>query len=153
MKTDADKGTDTDEACAILGACVAVDKAKGCGFVEPVGQERLEVEGEHWKIPAVLQPSLSLIYGGRTLKQRSQPDFISLGKIMLEIKALWKLVDKHRAEGWNLPERRRVQAALAGQLRACPGLEYERVGNTENQWTNTPERINEAEPFPRVLRV
>jgi len=33
-----------DESYAILGACVAVYKDKGCGFLEPVYHECLEIE-------------------------------------------------------------------------------------------------------------
>ena len=39
-----------DESYAILGACFAVYKDKGCGFLEPVYHECLEIElvDEHW---------------------------------------------------------------------------------------------------------
>ncbi len=40
-----------DESYAIIGACVAVYKEKGCGFLEPVYHECLEIELESQKIP------------------------------------------------------------------------------------------------------
>jgi PD-(D/E)XK nuclease superfamily len=39
-----------DESCAIIGACFAVDKDKGCGFLEPVYPECLEIELELQRI-------------------------------------------------------------------------------------------------------
>ena len=49
-----------EECYAIMGACFAVYKDKGCGFLEPVYQECLEIEFEHLKLPAVLQPQLAI---------------------------------------------------------------------------------------------
>ena len=65
-----------DESYAIMGACFAVYSDKGCGFLEAVYQECLEIEFEHSKIPAAVQPSIRLSYRGRTLRHVYQPDFI-----------------------------------------------------------------------------
>ncbi len=40
-----------DESYAIVGACFAVYKEKGCGFLEPVYHECLEIELELQGIP------------------------------------------------------------------------------------------------------
>src|SRR5271165_1085281 len=65
-----------DEAYAIMGACFAVYRDKGCGFLEAVYQECLEIEFEHCDIPAKAKQPLFLTYRGRTLQQMYQPDFI-----------------------------------------------------------------------------
>ena len=70
-----------DESYAIMGACFEVYKEKGCGFLEAVYQECLEIEFELQSIPAVPQPRLELAYKGRPLKQKYVPDFICFGKI------------------------------------------------------------------------
>ena len=58
-----------EESYALMGACFNVHKDKGCGFLEPVYQECVEIELEHAKIPFVAKPVLELTYRGRTLKK------------------------------------------------------------------------------------
>ena len=60
-----------DECYAVMGACFAVYKDKGCGFLEAVYQECLEIEFELLRIPAAPKRSLSLAYRGRTLRQKA----------------------------------------------------------------------------------
>jgi GxxExxY protein len=77
-----------DESYAIVRACYAVYRDKGCGFLEAVYQECLGIEFEFCEIPARAQQSVHLSYRGRTLRQVYQPDFICYGKIIVEIKAV-----------------------------------------------------------------
>src|SRR5205085_8592455 len=51
-----------DESYAIIGACFEVYNEKGCGFLEPVYQECLQIEFEHQRIPAMAKPALTLSY-------------------------------------------------------------------------------------------
>jgi len=90
-----------DECYAIIGACFAVYKDKGCGFYEPVYQECLGIEFEHCRIPAIAQPGLALEYRGRILSQKYFPDFICYEKIIVELKAVSELIDEHRAQVLN----------------------------------------------------
>src|SRR3954453_18869329 len=91
----------SEESYQILGACFEVYKEKGCGFLEAVYQECLEIELGLQDIPFVPQADLSLTYKGRPLKQKYQPDFICFGKIIVEIKAVSQLADEHRAQLHN----------------------------------------------------
>lgn len=72
-----------EESYRIIGACFEVYKEKGCGFLEAVFQECLEVEFSDQGIPFVAHPSLSLSYKGRPLRQTYTPDFVCDGKIVL----------------------------------------------------------------------
>ena len=90
-----------DEAFAIIGACFEVYNDKGCGFLEAVYQECLEIEFGLRNLPFVPQAELTLTYKGRTLKKTYQPDFVCFGKIILEIKAVSELTDDHRAQVHN----------------------------------------------------
>ena len=74
---------------------------KGCGFLEPVYQECMGIEFEHQRIPAIAQPSLTLSYRGRTLKQSYEPDYVCFEKIIVELKAVSFLTDEHRAQSLN----------------------------------------------------
>mgnify|MGYP001596062892 CR=1 FL=1 len=54
-----------DESYAIIGACFAVYKDKGCGFTEPVYQECVGIEFEFQSMPFRAQQRLKLTYRGR----------------------------------------------------------------------------------------
>ena len=90
-----------EESYRIVGACFEVYKEMGCGFLEAVYQECLEMEFLAQEIPFKPQIELYLSYKGRPLKQRYVPDFICFDKIILEIKAGAELVDLHRAQLQN----------------------------------------------------
>jgi len=90
-----------DESYRIIGACFAVYNDKGCGFLEPVFHECLEIEFESEGIPFRSKTPLTLTYRGRTLTQTFQPDFVCFDKILLEIKAVAGLADEHRAQVIN----------------------------------------------------
>lgn len=49
-----------DESYRIMGACFEVYKEMGCGFVEPVYQECLEIELGMQELPFVAQAALRL---------------------------------------------------------------------------------------------
>jgi GxxExxY protein len=53
-----------EESYRIIGACFEVYKEKGCGFLEPVYQECLEIEVGLQRIPFVAQQPLALSYNG-----------------------------------------------------------------------------------------
>jgi GxxExxY protein len=90
-----------EESYQIMGACFEVYKDKGPGYLEAVYQECLGLEFTAQKIPHVEQPSLELCYKGQRLKHNYTPDFVCFGKIIIEIKAVAKLMDEHRAQLYN----------------------------------------------------
>ena len=90
-----------DECYQINGACFEVYKEKGCGFLEDVYQECLEIEFEMQGIPFDAQYPLKLSYKGRPLKKKYIPDFICFGKIIVELKAVKAITDEHRAQVQN----------------------------------------------------
>ena len=76
-------------------------KRKGCGFLEAVYQECLEIELRYQQIPLSAQQELSLTYRDIELKQKYKADVICFDKILTELKAVSKLVDEHRAQVLN----------------------------------------------------
>jgi GxxExxY protein len=90
-----------EESYAIMGACFEVYREMGAGFLEPVYQECLAVELALQQIPFRAQEELPLAYKGEPLKKKYKPDFILYDKIILEIKAVTELADKHRAQVHN----------------------------------------------------
>jgi GxxExxY protein len=115
------------ESYAIIGACFAVYKDKGCGFLEPVYHECLEIELESQGIPFLSKPLQTLQYRGRTLLQTFAPDFLCYDKIILEIKAASALIDEYRAQVLNYLSATGCQLALLVNFGHYPRLEYERL--------------------------
>lgn len=106
-----------EEGYAVIGACSAVYKDKGCGFHEPVYHECLEIELEFQGIPFLSKAPQTLQYRGRTLIQTFSPDFLCYEKVILEIKAVSALVDEHRGQVLNLSQRNRLQTRPAREFR------------------------------------
>lgn len=116
-----------DETYKILGACFEVYKAKGCGFLEAVYQECLEIELGIQDIPHVARKPLPLEYKGRTLKQTYEPDFICFDRVVMEIKAVSKLIDEHRAQLLNYLHATGLRVGLLANFGHYPKLEHERL--------------------------
>ncbi len=119
------------ESYSILGACFEVYKGMGCGFLEAVCQECLEIELEHQGIPYTPQPELRLTYRDRILKHGYQPDLICCGKIVLELKSLSNLADEHRAQLLNYLHATEMQLGILVNFGHYPKLEYERIALTK----------------------
>ena len=116
-----------DEAYAIIGGCFEVYNDKGCGFLEAVYQECLEIELGIRGIPFQPQAELKLAYKGRPLKQHYYPDFFCFGKIIVEIKAVSELADEHRAQVHNYLKATGCRLGLLVNFGHKGKLEYERV--------------------------
>ena len=122
-----------DESYKIIGACFAVYNDKGCGFLEPVYQECLAIEFRHLQIPAVAKPELVLSYRGQNLEQTYRPDFVCYGKIIVELKAVSELVDKHRAQVLNYLHAAGFQLGILVNFGSYPNLEYERIALSKKE--------------------
>jgi GxxExxY protein len=116
-----------EESFRILGACFEVYKEKGCGFLEAVFQECLEIEFRTQTISFVAHPCLTLQYKGHSLRTMYTPDFVCAEKIVLEIKAVSKLADEHRAQVHNYLRATGHRLGLLANFGHFPKLEYERI--------------------------
>ena len=122
-----------EESYKIIGACFEVYNEKGCGFLESVYQECLEIEFEHQNIPFGSQAELELWYRDRKLKQTYKVDFVCHGKIIVEIKAVSQLVDEHRAQLLNYLNATGFHLGLLVNFGHHPQLEYERIALTQKK--------------------
>ena len=116
-----------EEAYQIMGACFEVYKEKGCGFLEEVYQEALEIELEMQDIPFSAQTGIKLFYKGREMKRQYVPDLFIFRKIIVELKAVDKLTDKHRAQVINYLNATGCELALLVNFGHYPKLEWERI--------------------------
>lgn len=132
-------GTDIlykDESYKIVGACFEVYRIKGCGFVEPVYQECLEIELQLQAVPHVPQKSLALEYKGHPLRSTYEPDFICYEKIVLEIKAVTELTDEHRAQVLNYLKATNLKLGLLVNFGHYPKAEVERIVTGTGRYEN-----------------
>ena len=116
-----------EEAYRIVGACMAVHKDKGNGFVEPVYQDALEIELELSGIPFDAQRNYQIHYRDRPLKHAHTPDLLCFDKIIVELKAAKALTDEHRAQLMNYLKVTGLQLGLLINFGSYPRLEWERI--------------------------
>ncbi len=119
-----------DESYKIIGACFEVYREKGCGFLETVYQECMEIELRLQGIPSLAQKPLPLEYKGTTLRCKYEPDFVCYEKIVVELKAVKELTDEHRAQVQNYLRATRFRLGLLVNFGHYPKIEVERIVNT-----------------------
>ena len=78
-------------------------------------------------IPFVAQDELTLHYKGERLDKTYEPDFVCFGCIMVELKAVKELTDKHRAQVHNYLRASKHKLGLLVNLGHYPGVEIERI--------------------------
>jgi len=116
-----------EEVYTILGACFEVYKRMGCGFLEAVYQECLEIELGERGIPFEAQKELSLVYRGNALQQKYIPDFVCYARIILEIKACTEMADDHAAQLLNYLHGSGLRVGILANFGHHPKLEYKRM--------------------------
>jgi GxxExxY protein len=116
-----------EESYRILGACFEVYKDKGCGFLEAVYQECMEIELGLQDIPFQPKLPLALAYKGRPLKQTYEPDLICFKLIVVELKAVSQLTDEHRAQLQNYLKATGYRLGFLVNFGHYPKLQYERI--------------------------
>ena len=85
-----------------INSCIyAVNKKLGVGFLEAVYQEALEIELRRQNIPFVKQHELKILYDGIPLSNKYKADIICYNKIIIELKAVTKITNQHRAQLMN----------------------------------------------------
>jgi GxxExxY protein len=119
-----------DESYRVMGACFEVYKQMGCGFLESVYHECLEIEFQLQSIPHFSKPMIDLAYKDRQLTQKYQPDFVCFGQIVLEIKAASSLNDQFRSQVLNYLHAVRKPLGLLVNFGHYPKVEYERIALT-----------------------
>ncbi len=116
-----------EESYAIRGAIFEVYKEIGCGFLEAVYQECLAREFFARNIDFIEQVELPVKYKGKKLNQTYKPDFVCYDKIIVEIKAVSRLSDEHRAQLHNYLRVTGMRLGLLVNFGHYPKVEIERI--------------------------
>ena len=117
-----------EECYKIIGVCLEVHKELGCGFLEAVYQEALEIEFKNQGIPYEREKELKIYFKGIELRKRYNADFICYGKIIVETKAIKVLTDDHRAQIINYLKATKMKLGLLVNFGET-SLKYERFVN------------------------
>jgi GxxExxY protein len=116
-----------EECYAIQGAVFEVYREMGCGFLEAVCQECLELELRLREIPFVAQPLLTLNYKGERLRQTYHPDFVCYDKIIVELKAVKEIAPEHQAQVINFLKATGMRLGILVNFGAYPKATVKRL--------------------------
>lgn len=72
----------------VIGAAMEVHRVLGCGFLEAVYQEALEIELASSGIRFSRQPEIKIQYKNHVLSRTYQPDLLVEERLVVELKAL-----------------------------------------------------------------
>ncbi|MBW2034753.1 MAG: GxxExxY protein [Deltaproteobacteria bacterium] len=103
-----------------------VHKELGCGFLEAVYQEALGREFNLQQIPNKAHTIVEIIYKGKVLDKKYQPDFVCYDDIIVEIKALASLSGIEEAQLINYLKASRFKVGLLLNF-GSKSLEYKRL--------------------------
>ena len=89
------------EGYEVMGAAFEVYNTLGCGFLEEVYQQALEIELKGRGIPFRSQQELPLVYKGTTLRKTYIADIVAYNEVIMELKAVSVLTPEHIAQLMN----------------------------------------------------
>ena len=116
-----------DESYLIRSCIFEVHRKLGNGFLETVYQEALEIEFQKAKIPIEPQKRIPILYDGKPLKQIYIADFVCYGKIIVEIKAVQRIGDEHKAQILNYLSATGFKLGFLVNFNAYPKAEIIRI--------------------------
>ena len=116
----------------LIGAAMEVHREKGCGFKEPVYQECFEVELGMQGIAPEREKEFKLYYKGRLLKKTYKADFVCMGEVLVELKALDRLTSQEESQVINYLKASGLEVALLINFGA-ESLEWKRIVYTHHR--------------------
>lgn len=111
----------------IIGCAMQVHRTLGNGFQEVIYQRALAIEFEHVGIGFQREMEMELFYRDRPIGSR-RVDFFVENKVMVEIKAIEKLEDVHKAQAINYCEAYNIADGLLINF-GGRSLDFKRVCN------------------------
>jgi len=90
-----------DEVYAIVGAAMEVHSTLGCGFLEAVYQEAIEIELDARGISFQALVPIRIRYKNHLLKKEYVADLICFGEVIVELKAIDRITSKEEAQLLN----------------------------------------------------
>ena len=116
-----------EECYQIYNAIFEVHNCLGCGFLESVYQEALEIEFNRLNIPFESQKMIQINYKDKILAQYYKADIVCYNKILLEIKAVSKINNQHKAQLMNYLAATKIKLGLLVNFGTYPKVEICRI--------------------------
>ena len=129
-----------EETYKIRGCLLNVHNELGCGFLEKVYQEALEIELMNAEIPFSKEKDLTIYYKGVQMQQKYVADFVCFDNIIVELKAVSELTDLHRAQVFNYLKATNLDLGLLVNFGES-SLKVERIFNYRKNQKNL--RLNQ----------
>ncbi len=123
---------------AIIGAAMEVHRVLGCGFLEAVYQEAMEIELAICGVPFRPQPDVPVRYKGTVLKTVYRPDFICFDSVIVELKALSEMGGIEEAQVLNYLKATGIEVGLLLNFGAA-SLEFHRFVRSSQASTRGEE--------------
>jgi GxxExxY protein len=111
----------------IIGCAMTVHSSMGNGFQEVIYQRALAIEFEYQGISFEREKEMSIVYRGKHIGTR-RVDFFVEDVVMVELKAIEKLEDVHKAQAINYCEAYNIADGLLINF-GGKSLEFKRVYN------------------------
>jgi GxxExxY protein len=115
-----------EEVYSIIGAAIEVHSILGCGFLEAVYQEALEIELGDRNIPFLPRKELTICYKDRVLKKTYEPDLVCYDQIIVELKALNRLSGTEETQILNYLKAGGLRVGLLVNFGSVGKLEWKR---------------------------
>ena len=128
-----------DETEKILKACINVHNELGNCFLEPVYQEALAIEFDLLGIPYEKEVKLEISYKGHKLDKIYYADFVCFESIIVELKAVSKLINAHKAQLINYLNAINKEVGLLINFGEA-SLKWQRISNVKVKDVS-PEQI------------
>ena len=122
-----------DEVYRIIGAALNVAHELGCGFLEAVYQEALEIELAQNGIPFESQKKINISYKGKVLSKEYIADFVCFNNIIVEIKAIKRITEIEEAQIINYLKATKLPLGLIINFGSMK-LEWKRYANTKKTY-------------------
>ena len=119
------------ESYDITGCLLNVYNHLGCGFLEAVYQEALEIEFKSAGIPFRREVRLPIYYKGIMLQKEYYADFTCFDKIIVELKAVSAITDVHKSQVLNYLKAAGYELGIIANF-GPTSLETKRVCNSNN---------------------
>jgi GxxExxY protein len=116
------------EECYKINHCIyKVYNTLGRGFLESVYHEALGIEFTKENIPFETQKMIHIYYDDKQLSQSFKADIVCYDKILLELKAVEKLKNEHKAQVMNYLAATKIKLGLLVNFGTYPKVEICRI--------------------------